>query len=188
MVPHENTTMAAEAAEAADHWLDDIWTWYFHDPSNTSWTLESYKRLCDISTIEEFWQLNDAHAPLVPNGMFFLMRESVFPCWDDPTNIKGGCASMKVSVSEVQPLWEMLCKRMLGETLVVKEDDDRVINGISISPKRSFCILKIWMSDDRFGGGEDMRRHLRIPSTYTGDIIYRKNTENIQNDAIKPKR
>lgn len=66
-------------AEAEETWLSDIWTWYFHDPGDSRWTLDSYRRLCDISTIEEFWRLHEAHAPLLTRGMFFLMRECVFP-------------------------------------------------------------------------------------------------------------
>jgi len=166
-----------------DDWLHDIWTWYFHDPLDMRWTLESYRRLCDISTIDEFWLMHSATSKVIPLGMFFVMRETSFPCWDDASNIQGGTASIKVTVSDTVACWESLLKRMLGETLAVDAEDSEAINGISVSPKRGFCIIKIWTKDDRFQ--DKIRQKLRIPDMYTGDIIYRKNTDNIQNDVHK---
>ena len=151
-------------------WLNDIWTWYFHDPDEASWTLTSYHRLCDVSTIEELWKMHAACAPLVQLGMFFVMRENSFPCWDDKTNIAGGCASLKISHADVPRCWETILKRMLGETLVrasADPDADEVsggtINCVSVSPKRGFCIVKLWFSDNR--KRRNRRRRPQCPRT-----------------------
>lgn len=170
-------------ASSSSEWLHDIWTMYFHDPSDNRWTLESYKRLCDISTIDDFWKMHLAHGPLVPMGMFFVMRENVFPCWDDSNNLQGGTASMKVASADVSVCWETILKCLLGETLAKSAKDSESINGVSISPKRGFCIVKIWTRDNRFM--DNVREHLNLPAAYTGEIIYRKNTDNIQNEATK---
>lgn len=172
-----------DGGAAEDLWLEDVWTWYFHDPSDTRWTLDSYKRLCDTSTVEDFWGMHEALAQHVTHGMFFVMRESVFPCWDDARNINGGCVSMKVAAPEVPQCWEGLLKRLLGETLAVADDDNGAVNGVSISPKRGFCIIKLWMSDNRFE--ESPRTKLRIPEPYAGEVLYRRNMENIHSDASK---
>lgn len=166
--------------------LHDIWTVYFHDPADTRWTLESYRRLFDVSSTDDFWRMHHASAPLVPLGMFFIMREDVFPCWDDAKNIQGGSMSIKVANSDVRSIWETLTMRVMGETLTKRPEDSSSINGISISPKRGFCIIKFWTKDHRFA--DKPRDHLEIPRSYGGEIIYRKNIENIQNDANAKQR
>jgi hypothetical protein len=172
-----------------DGLLNDSWTFYFHDPMNNVWTLDSYKRLGDVSSIGDFLAMHTTINEFIPHGMFFLMREHVFPCWDDKHNIDGGCISLKVNGDHVDAVWDELIKRVIGETLS-KEDgggggsSSSSINGISISPKRGFCIIKLWMSKDyvHSSGGECQ---LRIPSRYRGEIVFRSNRDNIQLDAAK---
>jgi hypothetical protein len=174
--------MAGEVSEI--DWFQDVWTWYFHDPDDTNWTFESYVRLTDVSTMQDFWSLHTPILPLVGRGMFFVMRESVFPCWDDPLNIEGGCASMKVATGDICTIWDDLLKRILGETLATDATANSLaINGISVSPKRGFSVIKIWFVDNRFENG--VRDLLRIPPAYAGDIVYRRNRDNIQIDATK---
>ena len=36
-----------------------------------------------------------------------------------------------------------------GETLGTTENYNQAINGITISPKKNFCILKIWLCDNK---------------------------------------
>ena len=163
------------------HWLQDVWTFYFHDPEDQRWTLESYRRLGDAASVEDFWELQGAVAPHVRAGMFFAMREHVFPCWDDKHNIDGGCISIKVPVDVAPAAWELLLKRAIGETLVVDDSSWASLNGISISPKRGFCIVKIWMADDRHA----TRAHVRLPEDYRGEVVFRSNRDNMQMDASK---
>jgi hypothetical protein len=83
--------------------------------------------------------------------MFFLMREHIFPAWDDPCNISGGCVCLKIPKSIVETFWHAVCANLLGETLVKEayRDTDCIVNGVSISPKNFFCIIKIWLSNDK---------------------------------------
>lgn len=193
------TNDGAAAEAAGDVWLDDVWTLYFHDPDDARWTLQSYERLADLSTLADYWDVHVPLLPLVPSGMFFLMRESIFPCWDDPANIDGGCVSIKVPADEVREAWDHLARRLLGETLArpvvgaggSAADDGAaalLVNGLSVSPKRNFCVIKIWLSDGRLDEAAErgaIRAHLAIPPSYTGDVVYRRNRENIQMDAAK---
>jgi hypothetical protein len=179
-------------------WLEGVWTFYFHDPDDNNWTLESYKRLGDVSSVEEMWTVLKATTKYSQTGMFFVMREHVFPCWDDANNIDGGCLSIKVPIDAVPSTWEYLVKRTLGETLVVDPKKWESLNGISVSPKRGFCIFKLWMSDT--GGGDPetsgssqreaplggwTRSSLLLPPDYRGDVVFRLNRENMQMDSIK---
>lgn len=167
-----------------DMFLNDIWNIYFHDPFDMNdWTNTSYTRVATIGSIKEFWSNMYHLKKNVQKGIFFLMREDVFPCWDDPNNIKGGCISIKILKEHVPDFWETLCIRMLGETLL-KEDSRQhwhSVNGISTSPKKHFCIIKIWLRDDMLASKE----HFNIPSNYYGDILYKSNMDNIHNDNEK---
>jgi hypothetical protein len=166
--------------EEDDSLLNDSWTVYFHDPLNDNWTLESYKRLGDVSSVGDFLAMNSVINDFVSNGMFFIMREHVFPCWDDKHNIDGGCISLKVNGDHVASVWSELSKRLIGETLLKNDRDWSHVNGVSISPKRGFCIVKIWMSKEYVRGDS-----IRIPEKYRGEIVYRSNRDNIQMDAVK---
>ena len=76
-------------------------------------------------------------------GIFFLMRDGVFPKWEDSRNINGGCWSIRVSRSEICNTWNELTMAMIGEYLYNKEERNDEINGLSISPKKNFCVIKI---------------------------------------------
>lgn len=160
--------------------LNDIWNIYFHDPFDEDWTISSYKRISSMSTVEEFWQNHECLKPHIHKGMFFVMREAVFPNWDDAANINGGCLSIKIFKELMYELWEEICIKMLGETLLKEEYRDKwnSINGISTSPKKHFCILKIWLKDCSLAD----KNYFDISSKYYGDILYKSNIENISND------
>ena len=161
--------------------FQDVWTLYFHDPDDVNWNLNSYIRLGDMSTVQDFWEHHEAIASYLSNGMFFVMREHVFPCWDDPHNIKGGCISIKVLKEDLPAVWEHLIVRMLGERLfspAADEDCDAwsVVTGLSVSPKRYFCIIKIWLGSQKYTDP----RMFRLPETYDGEVLYRANADNIK--------
>jgi hypothetical protein len=183
---------ASPQAPPAPKFLQDVWTYYFHDPDDANWTLESYVRLADASTIDDVWQLHRATAKFVSRGMFFVMREHVYPCWDDKHNIGGGCLSMKVLKEDLPAFWEHLLVHALGERLLIDrdehndagaDDDDAWsdVNGLSVSPKRVFCIVKIWL---RTGRNAD-RRAFRMPPGYTGEVLYRSNADNIKGNNAR---
>ena len=149
--------------------LNDLWNVHFHDPGDEDWTMKSYHLLHTLSTVEDFWIVNNAIKDKLQNGMFFVMREHIFPCWDDPENKDGGCISIKVPRAKVLGFWEALCAAVLGETLISNMEQMAVINGISISPKRAFCIIKIWIAR------KDVvtMSNLKLPLGYIGDVMFR---------------
>lgn len=168
-------------------YLQDVWTYYFHDPEDSNWNLDSYRRLGDVSTVEDACLMHEALLPLLSQGMFFLMREHVYPCWDDPNNMKGGCLSLKVPKDSVHDTWQDLTRRMLGEHLLIshkagnRDDGDEgdlwsTVNGISVSPKRFFSIVKLWLRDERYTD----RDHFALPESYNAEVIYRSNIESIR--------
>ena len=43
-------------------------------------------------------------------------------------------------------VWKMLSYILVGESLSDDKSIRKNINGITISPKKNFCIIKIWLS------------------------------------------
>ena len=59
--------------------LNEIFTFWYHNPDNVDWSLESYIELLEFSTIEEFWVLDKfVRKDMIENGMFFIMRNRCF--------------------------------------------------------------------------------------------------------------
>jgi hypothetical protein len=161
--------------------LNDVWNVYFHDPFDTDWTIQSYHRLSNVSSVDEFMQNMSHMKSNVHKGIFFIMREYVFPCWDDPNNITGGCLSIKILKDNLADFWEDLCIKLLGETLLKEDKREHwnLINGISTSPKKHFCIIKIWLKDDSLANAS----FFDIPNKYYGEILYKSNLDNIHHDS-----
>lgn len=172
--------------EADDGLIDDIWTMYFHDPYDANWTCSSYQRLCDIGSVSDFVRLHEAAKEHLHQGMFFLFRESVFPCWDDPANIRGGCLSIKVHKTELAEFWFQLCARLLSEELLKPDAKAEhgwdAVTGVSTSPKRMFCIVKLWVRSDELSDPG----LFELPAMAAGgEIIYKSNRTNIDTNNAR---
>jgi hypothetical protein len=133
--------------QAEEHFLNDTWSLYFHDPNDTDWGRSSFRKIIDVFTIEEFWKIHALIQGRLHLGMFFLMREGIFPLWEEKENKQGGYISLKILKSNVPDVWEKLSASLLSESMLKKEHSHlwNQINGISISPKKSFCIFKVWL-------------------------------------------
>ena len=126
------------------HKLHTSWSLYFHSPASSDWTMDSYTKVSTVDSVESFCsllQLMEHSIVHLHLGMFFLMRGDIMPTWEDPQNRKGGCWSYKIPMHDVSELWGQLAMRLVGERL---STTPMLLNGISISPKRGFCIVKIW--------------------------------------------
>lgn len=173
----------SENPELCETFLNDVWNLYFHDPYDVNWNNASYVRLASLASVEEFWKHHICLKGHLHKGMFFLMRDGIFPAWDASPNIKGGCLSIKVLKEHLAEFWEDLIVKALGET-IVKESSRGVgwscVNGLSSSPKKHFCIIKIWLKDMEISSKE----FFNILPRYHGDIIFRSNMENINNENV----
>ena len=84
---------------------------------------------------------------MVQNCMLFLMRDTIKPIWEDKKNRDGGCFSYKVNNQNVFAVWKYLGFLLAGDGISRDKNVLKEINGITISPKKSFCIIKIWLSN-----------------------------------------
>jgi len=127
------------------------WNLYYHLPHDKNWDLASYKRICpddDIDTVDKLIVINEAIPEVVVKySMLFVMRKGITPMWEDPKNRTGGCFSFKVANKQTHALWKSLFYAMCGETLCVDRKHNSLINGITISPKKNFSIVKIWLEN-----------------------------------------
>lgn len=127
------------------HELSDTWTLWSHLPHDTDWSISSYQPIHSFKTVEEIILLNDIiPEKLIKNCMLFLMRDGIKPLWEDPANKAGGCFSYKVNNKVIKDAWTNLTYTLVGETITNDLKLNNIINGITLSPKKSFCILKIW--------------------------------------------
>lgn len=128
--------------------LQCSWTLWAHLPHDTDWSLTSYKKIMDFSSVEEAVVLNEALPhKMIRNCMLFIMRTGINPMWEDPQNTNGGSFSYKVSNKNIPITWKELTYKLVGETTVSNTTFQSAINGITISPKKNFCVIKIWMAN-----------------------------------------
>ena len=129
------------------HTLHDKWNLYYHLPHDKNWELSGYTILMsNIHSVEQVISLNESvHENIVKNCMLFVMRDGITPMWEDARNRNGGCFSYKVANKFVPEVWKNLFYLLCGESLCIDPDCNQHVNGITISPKKNFCIIKIWM-------------------------------------------
>jgi hypothetical protein len=147
------------------------WTLYFHSPEETKWTLNTFVNLGSIKTWKDFWTIIEAlKAESFSDGMFFMMRDPIPPLWEDHRNIRGGCYSFrcqKKDASEIYVNYVIAC--MLG---TLASHPENSINGISISPKRGFNIIKVWNTNaQKFKNNTDISGQIS-PCVKEADILY----------------
>lgn len=128
--------------------LYDNWQFYLHLHENDDWSIESYINMMKVSTVEDAIILNDEiNYDLIKKTMMFVMKKDILPIWEDNNNKDGGCFSYKILNKDIEVVWGNVYYSLLGRTITKNTEDYDCINGITLSPKKKFCILKIWMKD-----------------------------------------
>jgi hypothetical protein len=152
--------------------LNDSWTLWAHLPHDTDWTINSYKPIMSFSSVEDAIALIETIPnKMIKNCMLFLMRKGIQPVWEDVKNRKGGCFSYKVNNKNVCDAWKNLSYSLIGETLTENMGLLDNINGITISPKKTFCIVKIWTAVCDY---HDPNIIIKIPELTTNGCIFKK--------------
>ena len=145
----QQTTMMTETNHMEEfHPLSDKWTLWAHLPHNTDWSIKSYIPISTFTSVEDTIAVTEnLPSILVENCMLFIMREGIKPTWEDPRNRNGGCFSYKVVNKNVYKVWKDLTYVLVGDTISKQSDFVNSVTGITISPKKNFCIVKIWLSN-----------------------------------------
>lgn len=129
--------------------LNSQWSLWYHSVTDKSWKKNSYK---ELFTIKDLYGLKTIHDVIMrhhlQNGMFFMMRDDIFPTWEDPDNREGCCISFKVGSDVLKEQWMMIVNQVLGEDILHEMGETTEINGISVAPKKEFNIIKLWMRNN----------------------------------------
>lgn len=165
-----------------EHKLNSKWVLWYHNPNDSSWDMTSYHKVMELFSVENFWDmftiLKTTH---FQNGMFFLMKDKVKPMWEDIHNVDGGCWSFRVNKKDVPKTWQELVLSAVGECLI-NNKYSKTINGISISPKRSFSIIKIWNDNIKINEGHLLNQ---VSGLNMDELIYKPHVESIDKDKEK---
>tara|TARA_B100001094_G_scaffold277267_1_gene286005 strand:- start:558 stop:1055 length:498 start_codon:yes stop_codon:yes gene_type:complete len=126
--------------------LNTKWILWCHSLTNNNWDLESYNKIYELENIYDFKSINELiNLNDYYNSMFFLMREGILPIWEDENNIDGCSLTIKIPNNKVKKEWDKLILNSITENLRLDKEDYGEITGLSISPKKEFNIIKIWL-------------------------------------------
>tara|TARA_B110000208_G_C11653934_1_gene389055 strand:+ start:68 stop:628 length:561 start_codon:yes stop_codon:yes gene_type:complete len=175
--------------DAQKYKLNTKWICWYHDPFSKKWSIDSYVQLYKLETILNTAIFKNSLLTILPkleSNMYFVMRQIddniIYPVWEDKNNRDGGVWSFKVSNKIVFNVWITLLIYLTGETMLSDSNNYNNINGISISPKKNFSIIKIWTRTkivvDEFS--PDFKKMLSF-----SDGIYKNHNINIEKDTIK---
>lgn len=158
--------------------LNTPWCLWYHSINDTSWNKNSYQLLFTINNIYDMKSVNNIlKSHHLQNGMFFLMREGIFPTWEDPDNRNGSCISFKISGSKLLVNWIFIVERVLTEDILKEPEKYEEINGISISPKKEFNICKIWLRNYDQNYKEYLKEY--TPNFDYSRALYKKHDVNL---------
>ena len=156
-VPKRDRDMAKTHSELNEedknrvHNLNRKWILWSHLPQNPDWTLKSYNQICSLNTLEDVVAiLNIIPDTLLTSCMLFFMREGIAPMWEDVKNRDGGCFKYRIINKHVPQTLKHMIYTLVGETLSSNKIFLQNVTGITISPKKKFCILKVWTSNCDF--------------------------------------
>jgi hypothetical protein len=155
------------------HQLLGKWDLYYHLPHDKNWDFSSYKIIANnISTLETVISLNETISEsIVKYTMLFIMRRGITPQWEDPRNRTGGAFSFKVINRQVHEVWKLLFYALCGETLFEEENMNKHVNGITVSPKKNFCIIKIWLDTCQY---QDPSSLINLPNLQKQGCLFKK--------------
>ena len=93
------------------------------------------------------------------NSMFFIMREGIFPTWEDPDNREGCCISYKIPNAVLKEQFNMIMNNTLSEDIILDKTNTEYLNGLSIIPKKEFNIVKLWLREHDENFNESLKEY-----------------------------
>ena len=130
--------------------LKNKWNLWVHNSRDRNWNIESYKKIYSFETVEDILKITkNFHKLGIRHQHFFVMKDGILPTWEDENNRHGSTCSFRTELEYVghtdsipmMELWQHLLFTILGSTLL---DDLSDINGLSLTPKKNWGIIKIW--------------------------------------------
>lgn len=152
---------------------------WFHSQVDTDWSEASYERLLATSDPDELGSALHALAPIVAGGVFFAMKEDSFPAWEHPSHHGGGCMSYTIPCTEAADFFAHTVASALSPDWILPED---AVNGVSVSPKKGYCVVRIWLRRHPGMTDAEISENLRLLTT--ARIQYKSHQDSMQGRKI----
>ena len=134
------------------------WTLYYHPSREKRWTLDSFEKVGTVKNTKVVLSIYKELGEKLKGGMYFWMKSSIPPLWENFQNIRGGSYSIRGVGDNGIYIFKLYSIASMMNQIMSNKDD--IINGISISPKLQgfgpqqkvgYFIIKIWNKDsDKF--------------------------------------
>jgi len=175
MVP-DNKLMATNKY----HKLNNRWKLWSHLPNEPNWTdLNKYQTISTYESVEECIAINEILPDkLIQSCMLFVMKNDILPMWEDKLNINGGCFSYKIHNKYICEVWKSLTYALVGETITNNKLLYDCITGITISPQKNFCVVKIWMTNCNYQNPSLISSEIKYLSS--DGCLFKKHKDNIK--------
>lgn len=130
------------------------WTLYYHASREKRWTLDSFEKIATVKKVSDVLSIYKELGEKIKCGMYFWMRESIPPLWENFQNIRGGSYSLRGTGDDGILFFKLYSLGMMMNSITKSNED--IINGMSISPKLQgfgpqqkvgYFIVKIWNRD-----------------------------------------
>ena len=145
------SSMVETNSSVSKHNLSDKWVLWAHLPHDTDWSLKSYIKIMEFDNLENLIVLQRSiPEKMVKNCMLFMMKAGINPTWEDPKNREGGCFSFKIANKNVFRSWNKLVLNLATNILSKNDKFLNKVTGVTISPKKTSCIIKIWMESVQY--------------------------------------
>lgn len=134
------------------HSLSNKWNLWAHLPHSNEWKhIDGYTQISPFTTTEETIAITESLPDeLIKNCMLFVSKDGILPMYEDPKNKQGGYFSYKITNPFVPQVWKDMTYALVNRTISENALFYDKITGITISPKKNFCIIKIWMETCEF--------------------------------------
>ena len=152
-----------------------FWTLFWHSSEGRDWSPASFTSFGEMKTWRDFFAImNHLKVDTLTDGMFFLMRNGIPPLWENCQNVYGGAYSIRILKARAGPCFvRYAIAAMIGN---LAKDSKNIINGLSISPKTTHNIIKIWNTDRvAFKSNTDLIIH--HPDVLDEETVYTRFTD-----------
>lgn len=162
-------------SEIATTKLSYIWILWYHDPENTDYSINSYIKITDINTPQQFWTVIDSISKEAwEAGAFFFMKFGYPPIWEAKENIRGGSWSKKISKEVVHETFVNLMVNCISNEIL--EDRKETLVGVTVSHKGSDSIIRVWNTTSEVSKNLVLKKNM--PNfQITEDVVYKANRD-----------
>ena len=148
------------------------WVIWYHSITDKNWDNDSYKKIFEINNLKDlFYFKNNLNYNHLFNSMLFVMRDGIFPTWEDNNNKNGGMLSYKINSKNIFNEFINLIESCVCENVHSNTNNYNLINGLSVSPKKEFNILKIWIRNNK----KEELIDYNSKFIHSKNMIYKKN-------------